>query len=291
MPRNVLITGCSSGFGFDAAKKFGELGDHVFATMRDYEGRNAPAAEALADYADAHDLHIDVLELDVTDDRSVHDAIEGLPAMDVVINNAGYGYLGIVESFTPDQFMAQLDLNVVGTHRVTKAVLPQMRAKGSGLIIQVSSIAGRLAIPGSGVYNASKWALEAVSEAMRLELGPLGIDVCIVEPGPFDTKFLENANDGDGAEDVSASYPHLNEFLAGFVGAMTEMMTDPEVPTDPAMVVDSFVELAGMRPGERPMRTLVGVGFGAEHVNAALEPIRQGVLEAQGIVGWDGAKR
>ena len=289
MSRNVLITGCSTGFGFDAAKRFADAGWHVYATMRDYQGRNAPASEALDDYADQHDLMIDLLELDVTSDDSVRDAIEGLPAMDVVINNAGLGYGGPVESFTSAEILRQLDVNLVGCARVSKAVLPQMREAGKGLIINVSSTAGRGAFPGFGVYHASKWGLEGMSEAMRYELSPLGVDVCLVEPGPFATNFFGNMVSGSDT-DAASAYPHLGDFQAGFVASVEEAFENPDAPTDAGVVVDIFLKLADMPAGTRPLRTNAGLDFGFQALNDAVEPIRQGALEMMGISEWDGPK-
>lgn len=133
---------------------------------------------------------LEVVELDVTSDESVDAAIAQTPEVDVVINNAGVGYGGPIEAFTSDDVTKQLDVNIVDTFRVAKAVLPGMRARRSGLIIQVSSVAGRCAFPGCGTYHASKWGLEGLSESMRYELGPLGIDVVVVKPGPFSTNFF-----------------------------------------------------------------------------------------------------
>jgi NAD(P)-dependent dehydrogenase (short-subunit alcohol dehydrogenase family) len=186
-----LITGCSSGFGFDAAKYLAEKGHHVYASMRNMEGKNAGVAAELRDFAKSKDFKIEVIEIDVTSDESVHAAAANLPVMDVLINNAGLGFGGPVEAFTSGQCMAQLDLNIAGTLRMSKALLPGMRKPKSGLIIQVSSTAGRGALPGLGIYHASKWGLEGMSEPMRYELAPLGIDVVLIE-GPFSTNFLGN---------------------------------------------------------------------------------------------------
>ena len=161
--KKILITGCSSGFGYDAAKYLAEKGHHVYATMRNVGGKNAQPANELTEYASTHGYAIDVLELDVLSDESVEAAIAQAPEIDVLINNAGRGYGGPIEAFSSEDFLAQLDLNIVGTQRVAKAVLPSMRTRKSGLIIQVSSTAGRAAFPGFGVYNASKWGLEGIS--------------------------------------------------------------------------------------------------------------------------------
>ena len=173
--KKILITGCSSGFGYSSAKYLAEKGHHVYATMRNINGKNANPASELKDYSNSNGFKIEVLEMDVTSDESVNSAVAQIPEVDVLINNAGLGFGGPIEAFSSAQCLAQLDLNIVGTFRVAKAVLPGMRSRNSGLIIQVSSIAGRGAFPGFGVYHASKWGLEGLSEAMRYELAPLGI--------------------------------------------------------------------------------------------------------------------
>ena len=285
--KNILITGCSSGFGFDSAKYLAEKGHHVYATMRNVNGKNAKAASDLKDFAGSNGFKIEVLELDVTSDDSVNAAVSQVPEVDVLINNAGIGFGGPIEAFSSDECLAQLDLNIVGTLRVAKAVLPGMRARKSGLIIQVSSTAGRAVFPGFGVYHASKWGLEGFSEAMRYELAPLGIDVVIVEPGPFATNFFGNiigANDGEIAE----AYKHVGEFMDGFGKQVVSMFEDENAPTDPMIVVKTYEDLINMPAGSRPLRTIAGLDFGFQALNDAVETIRKAGLESMGIADWDG---
>ena len=288
MSKNVLITGCSSGFGLDAAKTLAKKGHQVFATMRAVDGRNAPQAQELRDFAEAEGVSISVHEMDVTSDSSVRGAVGEMGGIDVLINNAGYGYGGPVESFEGEEILAQLDLNIVGTARTANAVLPGMRARGDGLIIQVSSTAGRAAFPGFGVYHASKWGLEGLSEAMRYELAPLGIDVVLVEPGPFATNFFDNMKQGSRQE-VMEDYGHIGEFFSGFQTTVTELFNNEEAPTDPHVVVDIFDRLIDTPKGERPIRTIAGLDFGFQALNDAAEPIRKAGLESMGIADWDGA--
>ncbi len=289
MSKKILITGCSSGFGLDAAKSLANKGHHVYATMRDADGRNAAKAQELRDFAPSGGGSISVHEMDVTSDSSVRDAVAAMDQVDVLINNAGYGYGGPVESFEGEEILAQLDLNIVGTARTANAVLPGMRARGDGLIIQVSSTAGRAAFPGFGVYHASKWGLEGMSEAMRYELAPLGIDVVLVEPGPFATNFFENMKQGSRQE-VMDCYGHVGEFFAGFQTTVTELFENEEAPTDASVVIDIFDRLIDTPKGERPIRTIAGLDFGFQALNDAAEPIRQAGLESMGISDWDGAK-
>lgn len=287
MSKKILITGCSSGFGLDAAKTLASKGHHVYATMRDVDGRNAPRAQELRDFTASGGVSISVHEMDVTSDSSVRTAVAGMDQVDVLINNAGYGYGGPVESFEGEEILAQLDLNVVGTARTANAVLPGMRARGDGLIIQVSSTAGRAAFPGFGVYHASKWGLEGMSEAMRYELAPLGIDVVIVEPGPFATDFFDNMKQGS-RQDVMEGYAHVGEFFSGFQSTVLGLFESEEAPTDPHIVVDIFDRLIDMPKGQRPIRTIAGLDFGFQALNDAAEPIRKAGLESMGVGNWDG---
>jgi len=287
--KKILITGCSSGFGYDSSKYLAKKGHHVYATMRNIAGKNTKPASELKEFAKANNLKIDVFEMDVTSDESVNAAVSQIPEVDVLINNAGLGYGGALEAFTSEQVMDQLDLNIVGTMRTAKAVLPGMRAKKSGLIIQVSSTAGRAAFPGFSVYHASKWGLEGMSEALRYELAPLGIDVVIVEPGPFDTNFFGNiVNAGD--EKVAAAYQHVGEFFDGFGKTVQGLFADENAPTDSMVIVKIFEDLINKPAGSRPLRTIGGLDFGFQAFNDVTDPIRKAGLEGMGISDWDGPK-
>jgi len=285
--KNVLITGCSSGFGYESAKYLAEKGHTVYATMRNITGKNAQPAAELKNYAEDQNISINVLEMDVTSDESVNAAVAQIAKVDVLINNAGLGYGGPIESFSSDQVLAQLDLNIVGTIRTTKAVLPIMRTQKSGLIIQVSSGAGRAAFPGFGVYHASKWGLEGLSESMRYELAPLGIDVVIVEPGPFSTNFFSNIVAPEN-DQIASDYKHVDAFFEGFRNQVIDAFEDSNAPTDPILVVHSFEKLIDLPAGSRPLRTMVGLDFGLQTLNDAVEPIRKGLLESMGLAAMDG---
>ena len=285
--KTILITGCSSGFGFMASKYLAEKGHNVIATMRNVNGKNANSAKELKEFASKKGLKLDVLEMDVTSDESVAAAGAQLPTLDVLINNAGLGFGGAVEAFSSEGVLAQLDLNIVGTIRASQAVLPGMRAQKSGLIIQVSSIAGRSGFPGFGVYNASKWGLEGLSEAMRYELAPLGIDVVIVEPGPFETNFFGNMIPAKN-EEIAKAYQHVNGFMDSFGQNVMSMFADDNAPTDPMIIVKIYEDLINAAPGTRPLRTIGGLDFGYQALNDAVEPIRKAGLEGMGIADLDG---
>jgi NAD(P)-dependent dehydrogenase (short-subunit alcohol dehydrogenase family) len=291
MGRIVVVTGCSSGFGRDVSERFARRGDRVYATMRDAAGRNAGVAGSLRALASAEGLDLRVLDLDVTSTASVDAAAATVlaesGAPDVVINNAGQMFVGITEAFTPDELTRQLDINVVGIHRVARAFLPAMRARGRGVMINVSSIAGRLAAPFFGVYHASKWAVEGYSMALRGELASSGVDVVVVEPGPFTTNLFPGSPRPADVEARGSSYPAAaHEALSGIEQAFEGMFASPEVPTDPEMVVDRMVELAEMAPGTRPFRSVVGVDVGVGARNAAAEPFDVAVLDAFGMTAF-----
>ncbi len=288
--KKILITGCSSGFGYDAAKYLAEKGHHVFASMRNAGTKNAKKAKELEDFGSVKGLKLEVVDLDVVSDSSVRMAVKQLPEIDVLINNAGGGWGGAVEAFSSQQCLDQLDLNIVGPLRVSKAVLPGMRKRKSGLIIMVSSIAGRFAFPGFGVYHASKWGLEGMSESMRYELSPHGIDVVLVEPGPFSTNFFGNMVPA-ASEEITSAYNHVTEFNEGFGNNVMSLFEDPEAPTDPMIVVKTFETLINLPPGQRPLRTIAGLDFGAQAINDAVEPHRVASLEGMDVAHLDGPSK
>ena len=289
MPRTVIITGCSTGFGRLAALRHARQGDRVYATMRGVGGKNRENAEALTTAAAAEGIDLRVLEMDVTSDASVNAAAQTVlnesGAPDVVINNAGQMYVGLAEAYTSDEVGRQMDVNVLGIHRVTRAFLPAMRDRGDGLFINVSSVAGRFGAPFFAVYNASKWAVEGYSAGIRTELASSGVDVVVVEPGPFTTELFPQAPAPADADGRGAEYPAaLHEAFEGMGAAFEEMFESPEVNTDPELVVDTFIELADMAPGTRPFRSVVGFDFGVVGpMNAAVEPFYGEVLEAMGM--------
>lgn len=195
---SVLVTGCSSGFGKLTALLFARHGHTVFATMRDIAKAGPMGAMAAEE-----GLDVRVLGLDVTDDASVRAAVAAAEeasggALDVVVNNAGIELRGPVEACTDAEVWAQLDTNVLGVVRVVRAVLPAMRERRAGVLVNVSSIAGLVARPYGGIYSASKHALEAISEALHHELRPFGVRVAVVEPGQFETDLLANAIVAEG---------------------------------------------------------------------------------------------
>jgi NAD(P)-dependent dehydrogenase (short-subunit alcohol dehydrogenase family) len=252
----VLITGCSSGLGLLIAESLARKNYQVFATMRAVEDRNANTAHALRTLAEEKSLHLDVLELDVTDDASVERAVEAVIAqtgrIDILINNAGYVLVGLTEACTLEQAQRIFDTNFFGAVRMNRAVLPHMRRQGSGLLIHISSGAGRIGIPGIGLYCASKFALEALAEAYRHELASQGIESAIVEPGAFVTPIFQKQD--DAADTLrSSGYGPAREIPQNLRKKLTSS------PLDPQEVADCIVDLIDLPAGERPLRVTVGL--------------------------------
>ena len=279
----VLITGASTGFGRAAVETMARRGYTVFATMRDCSGRNADNCEELQSLASRERLALHVLDLDVTQEASVEQAVQNALGragrIDVVINNAGIAALGLTEAYTLEQFQQLFDVNVYGAVRVNRAALPAMRKQRSGLLIHVSSAAGRLVPPCMGVYCASKFALEALAEAYRFELSPFGIDSVIVEPGihrtPILEKFLAPADQARVAD-----YGSVAEYATRVKAVFDAANSAPETP-GPDEVVDAFVRLIETPAGERPFRTVPTAALAPllDPYNAAAAEMRQVVAQ------------
>ncbi len=291
MSQTIVVTGCSSGFGRQVSEQLARQGHRVYASMRDPTGRNAAVAAELHALAGSGELDLHVLELDVCSDASVERAatrvLAEAGAPEVLINNAGQMFVGVTEAFTSAELASQLDVNLVGVHRMHRAFLPAMRQRGHGLIINLSSIAGRCAVPFNAIYHASKWALEGYSLALRAELACSGIDLVVVEPGPFTTSLFPSTRPPADTDGRAGGYPEIvHQTLAGMGAMFDGLFNDPATPTDPQLVVDRLLELVAMRPGTRPFRSVVGVDFGVGARNAAVEPFDAGLLQAAGLTDF-----
>lgn len=275
--KNIIITGSSNGFGLKAAKDFADKGNKVFATMRNPNGKNANAKAEL----ESHSTHIKVVDMDVTNDASVKEAMSTILSeagnIDVLINNAGIMYLGITEAFSVEQAKFQMETNYFGAIRVMQAVLPTMRKAASGLIINTSSLVGRMSPPFFGTYTATKHALEGYSQALRYEVSPFGVDIVLVEPGPFGTGLLASGQ-------APAHYEVLETYgeLAAVPSAMGEnfaQMLQSENAPDPQWVVDAYLKLTEQPFGSRPTRTVVGITWGTDEINSLTQPIQDNILK------------
>ena len=282
MTKVVFITGASTGFGNDAALRLARRGHHVFATMRDVQGRNAGPRAELERVAADEKLKLEVLELDVTDadsaERAVGAASRRADRLDVVINNAGYAGIGITEAYTAEQFQQMFDVNVFGVVRVNRAVLPVMRRQGGGLLIHLSSGAGRVAVPAMAAYCASKFALEALADTYRYELRPFGIDSVIVEPGIYKTPIFDRLAAPADRERVAAY--GKTDFAERVLGVFQFVTGAPDNPGS-AEVADALVNLVEMDAAERPFRTVVSAAIQPllEPYNAAAEGLRPVVAQ------------
>lgn len=285
--QTVFITGSSSGFGWLTTRTLLEKGHTVFATMRGVDGKNAAAAGELKSFAETTEGTLHLLELDVTSDVSVKTAVEQALArmpIDVVINNAGYGVGGFTEGFTIEQFQQIFEVNVFGIQRVNRAVLPSMREQGTGLLVHVSSTMGRIVLPFSGPYTASKFALEGLAESYRYELAGTGVDVVIVEPGGFGTGFFSNMVMPADEERV-ASYGPLAELPEQMWNGVGQMLEGDEAP-DPQAVANAIAALIDTPAGERPLRTVVDPmtgGGAASAINQTTDQIQTQLLTSFGM--------
>jgi len=277
----VVITGSSSGFGRLFAEKFARNGYSVFATMRGVNGKNAKAAENLWSFAAQNALPIEVMEMDVTDEASVNACVAGVVSkagrIDVLINNAGFAYVDLMETITIEQAKKIFDTNVFGVQRTMRAVLPQMHKQESGLVMQISSGAGRVVFPSFGIYNATKFALEAMTEAYRYELAECGIDCVSLEPGAYKTEIFGKIDRGDDSSRL-ASYKDM----AAVPEKMSNMVAT--IAGDPNQVADAALEIAQTPFGKRQLRYRIGSGGpGVVEINKLTEQVQEQVLQAFGL--------
>jgi len=258
--RSVLITGCSSGFGRLTAELLARRGARVFATMR---GLPRPEGDELAALAKAEGLELHLIALDVTELEQVNAAVKeaerinGGP-LDVLVNNAGIGITSPVEVQDMEATRLIFDTNVFGPHRMARAVLPGMRKAKAGLIIQISSQLGRVIVPHSGHYSATKFALEAMSEQLAYELVPHGIDVSIIEPGGYPTKVWVNRN----AYSLALKERSMAVHSVGYPDQIARMGQEDGSgrSNDPADVARAIAALIAQPPGTRPLRLPVSGG-------------------------------
>lgn len=255
----VIVTGSSSGFGRLISETLARQGHTVFASMRDLAGKNADKAAELQAFAEKEKLTLHALDLDVTDDGSVERAIEQVIAqvgrVDVVVNNAGVLYRGPLEAFTAEQVHEQYDANVFGAIRVNRAVLPHMRKQGSGLLIQVGSVLGRLSYPFFGLYSSTKFALEGLTEAYAHELAPFGIDAAIIEPGTYPTSIGNNSV-GSDQERVA---PYADNYMQAVQAIRAASSGAGGTPPDIQEVADAIADLIALPAHQRPLRTVVAI--------------------------------
>lgn len=291
--KSILITGSSSGFGRLAALHFARSGGNVVASMRNLDGGKRPEAQELMDIAASEKLKLAVVEIDVTRDDQVAAGVASAEAkakgaLDALLNNAGVGIAGPVELHDHAEAMKQFNVNLFGYHRMARAVLPKMRAKREGLIVQVSSQLGRIILPNIGMYCATKYAVEAMFEAMAYELAPFGVDVTIIQPGGYPTKIWDNGARyfealmaGADAARKEAYQGHV-EMAAGFFNGGGS--------TDPMDVPRAIAEIIAMVPGKRPLRKPVHPNTEAtDALNLAHAQVQAAVMGQGRYKAWHDA--
>ena len=224
MSNTILITGASSGIGKKTAVHFSNKGWNVIATMR------SPEKESDLNQLD----NVFITRLDVTDSESIQSAIkkgiEKFGKIDVLLNNAGYGAYGPLEAFPMENIQRQFNTNVIGLLETTKAILPHMRKNRSGMIVNISSIGGKMTFPLGSLYHGTKFAVEGISEALHFELKPLGIKVKIVEPGMIKTDFAGRSFDFQNDESLEEYREIVNTLMAGFQSPeLANNASEPEV--------------------------------------------------------------
>jgi NAD(P)-dependent dehydrogenase (short-subunit alcohol dehydrogenase family) len=282
---NILVTGTSSGLGFATAATLSRRGHRVFAGMRSPDTRPDGAPQRLRDEAGPT---LEVLALDVASDASVEAAMGRIAArevaLDVVVNNAGIAAGGVTESFTAADAQRLFDVNVFGPLRVARAVLPEMRRRGRGLIVNVTSTLGREVVPFLALYEGTKFALEGMWEAWRYELAGVGVDVVLVQPGTFPTtRIVANLlppSEPERAAAYGALLPRMGKFfddLAAYAGS--------EQAPRPELVATAIADLIALPASQRPTRLVVdpnGPGAAAR-INALADQEQTAILAHLGL--------
>jgi len=255
MTRTVLITGCSSGIGRASAEAFLEEEWTVYATAR-----NPADIQTLGDHEDCR-----IATLDVTDEDDIERVVDRMldeeGRIDALVNNAGYGQMGPVEDVPTDAVRDQFEVNVYGPHRLIREVLPAMRRREDGAIVNVSSAAGRISFPGGGVYCGSKSALEAMSDALRNEVREYGVTVSLIEPGPVKTGFEDRVESEIDGLDRSGAYESFYDLVEDYdaIGGGGFAAVEPE------RVAEDVVDAASStKPPARypvgPLATVAEIG-------------------------------
>ncbi len=224
MQKVALVTGSSSGIGYETCIALAKDGFHTFASMRDIK-----KSEKLKQIADKENLPITILDLDVDSEESIVSAIKKIMKdagkIDILVNNAGYGQFGCLEDVTVDEFRKQFETNFFSIVRIIQEVAPIMRKQGSGIIVNISSVAGRMGLPGSPAYISSKFALEGLVECLRYELGMFGIKTTLIEPGVVKTNFFNSMRIPESKKDPK--YKQITENMLTGLKMMVEMGTPP----------------------------------------------------------------
>lgn len=274
--KTVLISGSGSGMGLLTAQTLMRQGYVVYAGVRDPYGRNAARRETLEDYAAKHNAKVHVVDMDIHSESSCQNAVNQVIAdhgrIDITIHNAAHLFIGMAEGFTPEQMASSINTNVVGAHRLNRAVLPHMRRQGDGILLYVGSAATRTVMPFVMPYITGKAALDALAETTAYEINHFGIETVIVMPGLF----------VDGTEHFASAIPSIDESVVSQYGSlqsdfdsygsnMLNLFRDRNnVPVQG--VADEIARVLALPKGAKPLRTMVDYSdYGAEAVNGVVE--------------------
>ena len=242
MEKVAVVTGSSSGMGFETSLALARDGFYTFATVR-----NVKKADKILQIAKKEKLNIEIIELDVDNEKSISAAIEKILSkkkrIDVLVNNAGWGLFGSVEDVPIKEFRAQFETNFFGIISIIQKVAPIMRKQGSGVIVNISSVAGKIGFPGSPAYISSKFALEGLSESLRYELGQFGVKVIIIEPGVVKTNFFSSMKVAEPKPD--SPYKEITQKVIMGVKMMAELGTPP---SEVAKVILNAIKEENPRP-------------------------------------------
>lgn len=285
----IIVTGASSGFGALASRALADAGHVVFAGMRETDGRNAPAVEALQKYASDHRVDLRNVELDVQSQESADAAIQSIigqaGGLDVVVHNAGHMVFGPTEAFTPEQLAAVYDVNVLGTQRVNRAALPHFRANRRGLLLWVGSTSTRGGTPPYlAPYFAAKAGMDALAVSYAGELARWGIESSIVVPGAFTSGTNHFAHSGRPADEIRAAEYQTGP-TAGLDNEIREGFGKAVPPNaDVSAVAAAIVKVVDMPFGQRPFRVHVDFAHdGAEIVDPVADLVRASFLNRIGL--------
>lgn len=284
----ILVTGASSGIGKLSAQTLAKAGHTVYASMRDLEGRNAPRVREIREFANSQKADLRSLELDVQSQDSADNAVDAIyhehGRLDVVIHNAGHLVVGPAEAFSPEEMIRAYDVNVLGSQRVNRAVLPRFRAQQSGLLLWIGSTTTRGGHPPfMGPYAAAKSAMDSLAVDYAYEVARFGIETTIVVPGAFTKGTSHFPNAGKPADvktvsDYDARYQGILDAIGARLSALTPDHADPQA------VADEVARVVSLPPGSRPFRTIIDfLGDGCKEVSAVADQVRIDFAQRMGI--------
>lgn len=277
----ILVTGASSGFGLMTAKSLAQAGHTVYASMRETEGHNAPQVAAVAAWATEQKADLRIVELDVQSDASADASIAHIVAdagrLDVIVHNAGHMVFGPAEAFTPEQFIQQYDVNVLGTQRVNRAALPHLRRQHKGLLVWVGSSSTRGGTPPFlAPYFAAKAAMDALAVSYSTELALWGIETTIMVPGAFTKGTNHFAHSGKPSDQARVAEYEGGPYAGIAEKALKGLAALEPADTDPSEIARQIVRVVDLPFGKRPFRVHVDPSQdGAEIVNGVADRMRR----------------